>query len=329
VVARRRALVLRASVLLVLVATSTASAQDEEADGATPSAEARPSDASAAEVTRTPGRGIAARLRETADEFGPTLHWGETWGHAGALDYSVIGVSIAATTTFQILGPLAPDDPWVATTATDRSVRDRLGSHDEEQRGRMQDASDLLLSLVVSFPFLFDGLVTALWYHRSPEAGRELALLALETQFVTATLQSFANMVTSRQRPFVRRCGSEELPFDNGDCSGQMQYRSFFSGHTSQSFAAAATTCVFHGRLPLYGGGAPDALACAGALAVATTVGVLRITADMHYLSDVIAGALAGTAIGTLVPLLRMRGPRRRVAVVPNGLGLSVLGELR
>ncbi|MEM7605282.1 MAG: phosphatase PAP2 family protein [Myxococcota bacterium] len=263
----------------------------------------------------------------------PRIEWNPDWGRASAVDYALIGASLISVVAFQIIGPLHRTDPWNEVGPADQWLRDAVGSQNEEQRGRMRDASDLLLSAVVSYPFLFDGLVTTLWYHDSPAAGRELALLSLEAQFVTSVVQSFANMVGSRQRPYVDRCESGDLSPENGDCTGGIQYRSFFSGHTSQAFAAAGTTCVFHARLPLYGGTAWDGLACGGAMAVAATVGFLRITADMHYLSDVVVGAIAGTGIGVILPLLRMRrapGVRERtVSIVPNGLGVALLGELR
>lgn len=45
--------------------------------------------------------------------------------------------------------------------------------------------------------------------------------------------------------------------------------------------------------------------------------------ADRHYLTDVAAGAAAGTAIG---PLLLHPHLRRRLEVVPTGRGISAVG---
>lgn len=75
---------------------------------------------------------------------------------------------------------------------------------------------------------------------------------------------------------------SEERPDKSGDDS-------FPSGHTSSSFAAAAT---LHRR---YGwkAGLP-------AHAVATFVAVARVKADKHHVHDVIAGAVIGEASGWL-----------------------------
>jgi len=79
--------------------------------------------------------------------------------------------------------------------------------------------------------------------------------------------------------------------------------RSFPSGHTAASFAAAASIYERRGA----GEGIP-------AFAIATFVGVARVKADKHYWHDVAAGAAIGTAAGLLLtrPLAD-----RRMAVVP------------
>ena len=66
--------------------------------------------------------------------------------------------------------------------------------------------------------------------------------------------------------------------------------RSFPSGHTSVSFAAATTLEKRFG----WRVGLP-------AFAVATFVGAARVQSDKHYVHDVLAGAVIGTASGFLL----------------------------
>lgn len=66
--------------------------------------------------------------------------------------------------------------------------------------------------------------------------------------------------------------------------------KSFPSGHTSSSFAAAATLHKRHG----WEVGVP-------AHVVAAFVGVARVKADKHYVHDVIVGAAIGEAAGWLL----------------------------
>lgn len=88
---------------------------------------------------------------------------------------------------------------------------------------------------------------------------------------------------------------------------------SFPSGHTSVSFAAAATLEKRYG----WKAGLP-------ALAVASFVGLARVEADKHYVHDVLAGA----AIGTLSGLLLTHRHDDRVRLTPwsahGGGGIDV-----
>jgi membrane-associated phospholipid phosphatase len=75
----------------------------------------------------------------------------------------------------------------------------------------------------------------------------------------------------------------EERPDESND-------KSFPSGHTSSSFAAAAT---LHKRLG-WEVGVPAHI-------VAAFVGVARVKADKHFVHDVVAGAVIGEAAGWLL----------------------------
>lgn len=66
--------------------------------------------------------------------------------------------------------------------------------------------------------------------------------------------------------------------------------RSFFSGHTSSAFSSAAVGCVL------------DKNFCAPGYVLAAATGYLRIAADKHWASDVLMGAIVGTASGKFIP---------------------------
>lgn len=66
----------------------------------------------------------------------------------------------------------------------------------------------------------------------------------------------------------------------------------------------------------------------AGGYAIAATTGYLRIAADKHYLSDVVAGAIVGTGVGLAIPLLLHRHlGSKRVSIVPAGNGVRIVGQ--
>jgi undecaprenyl-diphosphatase len=85
-----------------------------------------------------------------------------------------------------------------------------------------------------------------------------------------------------RQRPFARLNRVQTLVSHTGE-------RSFPSRHVASGLAMAAI-----------GGGAQPRLGLAMA-AVAWLLGMSRVAAGLHYPSDVLAGAVLGTALGRLL----------------------------
>jgi len=74
---------------------------------------------------------------------------------------------------------------------------------------------------------------------------------------------------------------------------------SFPSGHSSTAFAAAAAYLSVMQRRGIAGRQAQET---ALLFATATTTAVLRVVAKKHFPTDVVAGAVLGTAIGWMVP---------------------------
>src|SRR5262249_45984776 len=113
-------------------------------------------------------------------------------------------------------------------------------------------------------------------------------------------------------------------------------YRSFFSGHTSTSFAVAGLTCMHHAHFRLYESFAGDAIACVTAFSVATATGYLRMAAAKHYFTDVLTGAAWGSLLGLgMLWLLDSRsglsvpitqGKVGWVRVFPSPLGATMMG---
>ena len=65
---------------------------------------------------------------------------------------------------------------------------------------------------------------------------------------------------------------------------------------------AAGLTCTHHGHLPLYGGGAPDMVACGVMIGAAGATGIGRLMTEKHHLSDVIVGWGMGVVAGWVLP---------------------------
>jgi membrane-associated phospholipid phosphatase len=124
---------------------------------------------------------------------------------------------------------------------------------------------------------------------RASSAGRDLLVgAALGVPAVQGDwrgdLQAGASLLAAGGTTFVLKELIHERRPDGSDD------KSFPSGHTSVSFAAAATLEKRYG----WKAGVP-------ALAVASLVGLARVEADKHYVHDVLAGAAIGGISGLLL----------------------------
>lgn len=264
---------------------------------------------------------------------GSPRHWDPRWRKFGTANYLLTGVAIG-TSAASLLVP-APKNPWSRTNELDEWGRRHISIDVYESGQWARDTSDLLLSVNIAFPLLVDSLIVAYWYRRSPEVAGQMALIAVESMAVASALQGVTSAAFGRERPYGRDCGTS-VPSELSDCSSNDRYRSFFSGHTTMSFAAAGVTCVHHATHDLFGDPLADAIACGATLATATTAGMMRIVGLKHYITDVAAGAAVGTLTGLGIPWLLHYGPLAEVApksasgasftVLPHENGLAIGG---
>lgn len=263
---------------------------------------------------------------------GKPLRWDPAWREFDWFDGALMGVAGAGIVAGLVIGPNT-DAPTRGGILFDEGARDFLRLRNSRDRQFARDTSDFFLSAVTAYPYFVDSLLVASWYRQSPRVGMQMALIAAEAAVVTYSLQTATNVIVSRERPFGRECGGE-VSSNSNDCVADNRFKSFLSGHTSQTFAAAGVTCVFHAKMPLYGGGT-DWIPCAGSLALATATGTLRIVSDQHYATDVVSGALLGASVGVGLPLFTHfhgRTPEAggaakvRVFLLPTTSGAQAVG---
>ncbi|MBX3183581.1 MAG: phosphatase PAP2 family protein [Polyangiaceae bacterium] len=258
---------------------------------------------------------------------GDSVSWSDDWRGFGVGHGALMGVAVTSAAAAYAIGPDA-DSVWSRRFGVDEAARDALRGRSRRARLVARDASDLSLTLAVSHTVLVDAVILTGWYRDSPDVALQLTLISMEALAFTSALQTLSNLVSSRERPYVRECGAD-VPELAGDCVQDNQHRSFFSGHTSLAFAAASVGCVHRTKVPIYGQG--SALApCALGFGLAAATGALRMVADYHYFSDVAVGALVGTAVGLGVPLvLHYRSPDPQgvsLALAPSPGGAGLLG---
>lgn len=226
------------------------------------------------------------------------VRWDAAWSTFLPGEWLATGLGVSTLIASRLLPQRA--GRWRGGFGFDESARDVLRLPSPSARRQARDASDILLSISQAWPFL-DALVAAGWYRDSPAVGVQQALISAEVLAVTAGMQGIVSYLSARERPYGRDCAGAVLP-DGRDCTARDRYHSFYSGHSSQSFAAAAVNCMHHAYVPLYGGGAADDWACVGGFGVAATTALLRVVSDVHYVSDVVVASAMGTAAGLALP---------------------------
>ncbi len=247
------------------------------------------------------------------------------------------GIIAAGALPFAILPSVG--NSFTTPSAFDESVLRAVRLRSPRARNTARDVSDLLLTVSITYPFFVDALAAAYLKHHSPDVASQMVQMDLEAIAVNAFLSSLISNVTGRERPYGRLCAVDPA-LQSFDCSSTSRDRSFFSGHSSTAFTSAGLVCSHHFHLNLFGGGAPDAIACATSLLAAGATASLRVLADQHYASDVLVGSAVGAALGFGLPwLLHYRGggtilPRSTSArpfavtwtLAPGPLGGAVFG---
>lgn len=172
----------------------------------------------------------------------------------------------------------------------DASVRRRLRASSTSGLTAAGDAAGFVLAPLATVGF------NALLARRADRSSQILpdAVIVLEAGVLAGDLAQVVKFAAGRERPFVHDLdpaakAATEHPEDNNT--------SFYSGHTSMAFALA----VAAGRVASMRGYPGARWVWAGGLTVATATGLLRIAADRHYATDVLAGAATGAVVGWAV----------------------------
>jgi membrane-associated phospholipid phosphatase len=125
----------------------------------------------------------------------------------------------------------------------------------------------------------------------------EDATIILQSAMLAAVLNQGVKFAMGRERPFVHVLPEDQKALTEHPTDNNL---SFYSGHTNLAFSLV----VAAGTVSELRGYRHSTWIWAVGLPLAASVGALRMGADKHYLSDVLTGALLGSAFGVAVPLL-------------------------
>jgi len=193
----------------------------------------------------------------------------------------------------------------------DTGVRNALKWRDIDRADTLSNITGFALAPLAAIG------VTALAAHHDDALGNGGidTLIIAEATSLAADVNQIVKFAVGRERPFVHALppeakGSTAHPADNNT--------SFYSGHTNLVFALALSS----GTVASMRGYRWAPAVWASGLTIAAATGYLRIAADRHYFTDVMLGAVTGSAIGFAVPYLLHSGGSN-VPAVSGGLGTS------
>ncbi len=241
-----------------------------------------------------------AQAVESVMRTEPRLSWPTRAPRFRAAEYAATGLFVGGLLAKDLLVPQKKGFRWTGGVLFDDAVRDRLRADTPEGRRTADDISDVLNYGLLAYPTLVDAGLVAGAYHRSPEVALQMSLINGQSYALTGLVTTVVKRLGRRARPYTQECAEPGSP----DCNENVANESFFSGHAAVAFTGAGLICAHHRKLPLYGGGAADRIACGAALAAAGASAALRVVADKHHTTDVLLGAAVGLASGYVLPTL-------------------------
>jgi membrane-associated phospholipid phosphatase len=209
------------------------------------------------------------------------------WGPAVGLTAATLTVNFAAS---------PPQNArWDSRNSFDNSIQDALGGDSSSTRNGAATASDVLLGLLGA------GFATDVYLLRDEYPVEQSLMVGATMTAGNYLVTESAKVSAGRERPYVRHCRHDPGYVDSCN-SGSDDNASFFSAHASESATLAGLVCAR--RLSRATVTWKDRLVCGGAAAASVTTGIMRITADEHYFTDVLAGWGSGVVFGAVIPLL-------------------------
>lgn len=226
---------------------------------------------------------------------------------AGAVSIGNIG--------FEVAYSHEPRDRWTGPVLLDKPARNFLRGGTAHSRLLADDISDYMW-YGTTYYVLFDGLFTPLVTDKfNTDVAFQLTLLNWQVVGATGLLARLAHTTVGRTRPSLQGCSDDP----NAENHCEFRGASFIAGHAAMTSANAGLACANHRALKLYGGGIPDAAVCPIMVTTAAGVGVLRMIADKHWLSDTLVSWILGGSIGYGLPyFLHYRYVKKVVSPLPN-----------
>jgi membrane-associated phospholipid phosphatase len=150
-----------------------------------------------------------------------------------------------------------------------------------------------------------------------------LGVIYVEVFLTTRGLTGITKSIVGRTRPYLYNTSfTAQERFDLQENGAPKGSTSFFSGHSSSAFAAAVLLSKTY--TDIYGKGTWSTVIWCTSLSLASITAYCRVAAGEHFPSDVIVGAVVGSAIGYVIPTLHKKSAEKiSLSVTPNHFTIS------
>jgi membrane-associated phospholipid phosphatase len=247
-------------------------------------------------------------------------------------DAAQTGVTLGAYAYLEFGVDYPAQGRWHEPILFDAAARNALLAPSRSGRRTAALVSDVTWYVPMALPWVEALALPLFTDHFNYEVAFQLTALNTQAISVVALLTRAGHKLVARERPDVEPC-TKDPTYDDTCFAGS--YAGFPSGHVSAALVGAGLSCAHHAYLRLIDGGIADTVVCVSATALGVVNGVARVSADRHYMTDVIAGAVLGWGAGFAMPVLLhyewgAAAPRRAWAVSPwatsSTVGLAALG---
>jgi membrane-associated phospholipid phosphatase len=242
-----------------------------------------------------------------AEDAGGLRSWFGRWGPTLVL-MAAVGVA-----------EFAFDEPasgrWTARNDFDSALRRGFIGDGRRSRERASDVSNYLL-------YTLGAISLVDWFAMAEEAPLgDMIRGDLEAHFSNLLATRTLKLAAARTRPLAGGCALD--PDWVSDCDEDQFHTGFWSGHASVAAVMAARVCDRHLNRATPGLG--DRVLCATSAVLAGATGLLRLTADEHYATDVIGGWVSGSFFGYALPRWRANRAKPAAAAAAALRGGSIL----
>ncbi|MBI5325000.1 MAG: phosphatase PAP2 family protein [Ignavibacteriae bacterium] len=214
------------------------------------------------------------------------------WTKDGIIIGSCIGLGAVSFILDHNVKPLTIDE-FNNLNKNDINGFDRFAT--EKYSDNISKLSDYALGTAIASPLILvlsDKIIED-WF--------SIGIMYGENLMFSGFLSYLAKGTTQRVRPYAYNSEIPTVWKLNSDVK-----KSFFSGHTSIAFSSAVFLSV------VYSDYFPDSdyklYVWGGSLLLASGIGIMRIESGNHFPTDVIVGAIVGSASGYLIPYLHRTG---------------------